>query len=306
MKIINAHVHAIELQGMLNNYPHARFEGTLASGGSLSQLIPHLGPDTILRQMDEANISQSVLFAVDAPIVFSSNEYVATLCKKYPDRFIGFASVNPTQPDALDSLMCAIEKGGLRGVKFHPPLQNFIPNDEKCFPVYAAIEKWGIPAVFHVGTTPFGCVCSLRGADPLMMDDLAVKFPLLKIVLTHLGTLWHQEAFMVVEKNQNVYIDTAAYLYEIPQILTSDLITRIGAKKFLFGTDFPMPSPGPSSGDEFHSMKAFVEQIQQLPLAQEIKEGILGRNFEMMLNTPATPRGITLAELMKELKPENV
>jgi hypothetical protein len=240
--------------------------------------LPLLSPSMLIDQMKTAGIGKSVLYAVEAPMVYASNEYVSAMCENFPDKFIGFASVNPLEPEAPDILEAAIKTLNLKGLKLHPPLQNFFPNDPKVFPVYARAQALNIPVVFHVGTTPFGAMCRLSQADPLLIDDVAVEFPELRIMLTHLGTLWHHSAFMVVEKNPNVFIDTAAYLYEIPQILTQDLIGRIGEDKVIFGTDYPMPFSG-----QVHDMKRFVDCIQTLPLEEKTKERIFSLNFERLL-----------------------
>ena len=212
--------------------------------------------ENLFQQMREAGVTQTVLFACEAPIVYSSNEYVAKLCAAFPEQLIGFASVLPQRPDAVAVIEHAINGLGLKGIKFHPPLQNFYPNDERIFPIYQKAVDLNVPVVFHVGTTPFGPLARLDQANPLLLDEVACAFPKLRIMLTHLGTLWHNEAFMVTEKNSNVYIDTAAYIYEIRQILTMDLIERVGAHKFIFGTDYPMPF-----GNRAHRMKDFVDCI---------------------------------------------
>jgi len=279
MEIINAHVHAIDLKGMISRFPDLTLSSGIATFSNLAQLLPLLDPTVLLKQMDEAGIRQSILYAVDAPIVYASNEYVADLCRMFPDRFIGFASVDPKKDSALDILKKAIYDLGLKGIKFHPPLQNFFVNDPKLYPIYEWAQEEGLPIVFHIGTTPFGHLCRLSQANPLLLDDIAVDFPYLKIVLTHLGTLWQDEAFMVVEKNPNVFIDTAAYLYEIEELLTDTLISRIGEDKIIFGTDYPMPSPP----HPVHNMKAFVEKIKQLPLSSEIKEKIFSKNLKRVL-----------------------
>lgn len=87
---------------------------------------------------------------------------------------------------------------------------------------------------------------------------------------------------MVVEKNPNVFIDTAAYLYEIGDIITENLISRIGEDKLIFGTDYPMPSPPHA----VHEMKAFVEKIKELPIPSRIKEKIFSKNFKWMMSPP--------------------
>ena len=280
MQIINSHVHLIEIEAMLAKY---KWLTSLPSGintlAGIEQLVqPLLSVATLLKQMDEAGVEKSVLYAVEAPIVYASNEYVAELCSQHPDRLIGFASVDPKKTDALQVLDKAVNQLGLRGLKFHPPLQDFFPNDEEVFPVYEWAQKHGLPVVFHVGSTPFGALCRLSQANPLLLDEVAVAFPNLKIILTHLGTLWQHEAFMVVEKNENVYIDTAAYLYEIESLLNMDLVHRLGEDKIIFGTDYPMPFAG-----KVHQMADFVSCIKKLPLEKDVIRKIFSDNFSAIL-----------------------
>lgn len=300
MSITNAHVHLIEAEGMLARFPGVDLSGGISVMAHLEQTLPLLSVDVLLAQMDAAGIEKSVLFAVDAPIVYASNEYVHSHCRAHPDRFVGFASVNPKAPDAVDVLERAVHDLGLRGLKLHPPLQDFFPNDPAIAPVYQKACELDIPVVFHVGTTPFGSLCRLSQADPLLIDDVAVDFPDLRIMLTHLGTLWHDAAFMVVEKNPNVYIDTAAYLYEIPKILTDDLMTRIGTDKVIFGTDYPMPYAG-----DVHCMADFVACIRGLGFTQDVLEGVFHGNFHAFLTGERDKRRgpeVNLAELVQRLR----
>jgi predicted TIM-barrel fold metal-dependent hydrolase len=229
--------------------------------------------------MDEAGIDKTVLFACICPILYSSNEFVAENCQKYPDKFIGFASVDPNDSHALMDLENAIKNLHLKGLKFHPPMQHFMPNDKQVWPIYDLANQLHIPVVFHVGSTPFGSLALLKQANPILIDEVAVAFPQLPIILTHLGTLWHNESFMVAEKNAHVYIDTAAYPHEIGELMTEKLIKRVGENKFIFGTDFPMPYE-----DKLHEMKDFVECIQKLKISDKVKEMIFCKNLESILS----------------------
>lgn len=297
MEIINAHVHMIELEKMVQKQKDLKLPGGISVLKEIEATLPLLSPDILVAQMDEAGISKSILYAVDAPIVYASNEYVKALCDNYPDRFIGFASVNPKDSSAVDVLDKAIKKLGLIGLKLHPPLQDFFPNNKVVFPIYEKAVELDIPVVFHVGTTPFGSLCRLSQANPLLIDDVAVQFPNLRIMLTHLGTLWHHEAFMVVEKNPNVFIDTAAYLYEIKNLLTLDLIERIGPNKLIFGTDYPMPYAG-----QVHRMKDFVDCIKNLNLPESILQGIFKENLETLLaGNKANEKDISAIDLLEEI-----
>ena len=83
---------------------------------------------------------------------------------------------------------------------------------------------------------------------------------------------------MLVEKHPNVYVDMAAYPYELRELVTPKIVERIGAHKWLFGTDFPMPYEGRT-----HRMADFVEVIDELPLRDAIKQGMLSGNLQRLL-----------------------
>jgi len=264
MRIINSHVHALEPK-CLEKIDIRELTKNISSLKDFEKSLHLIDPDEIIKQMDETEIEQSVLYALDAPFLTASNEYVYSLCEKYKGRFIGFASVKPDSHADWDRyhtaniLEKAVDEFGFKGIKFHPPLQNFYPNDfELMAPIYKMAQKKGLPIVFHTGSTPFGKFCRLDQANPMLLDEVAVKYPDLKIIITHLGTMWNNEAFMVVEKNPNVYIDTAAYIYEIDELLTPNLIDRIGADKIIFGTDYPMPDVDGT----IHRMEDFVKAVK--------------------------------------------
>ncbi|WP_020590153.1 amidohydrolase family protein [Desulfobacter curvatus] len=294
MKIINAHVHMIELAQMVEKMGDFEIPSGISVLKDIEATLPLLDIQTLLAQMDRGGVSKSLIYAVDAPIVYASNEYVHSLCSRYPDRLMGIASVDPFAENALEVIEHAVKNLGLKGLKFHPPLQNFFVNDEKVFPIYEKALELNIPVIFHVGTTPFGSLCRLSQANPLLVDDIAFEFPDLRIMLTHLGTLWHNESFMVVEKNPNVFIDTAAYLYEIPQLLTMDLIRRIGEDKIIFGTDYPMPY-----SDQVHQMVDFVRCIKKLKIPKKIRKKIFSKNIEKLLyGAPNTVSPISVSNML--------
>ncbi len=284
MKIINTHAHLIEIEKVLqgNGQQILSLLKNIPTFSDVDQVADMLSVDNLLHQMNDAGIEQTVLFAMYGPILYSSNEFVAGICRQYPGRFIGFASVDVHEPEAPAILEKAIAGLGLKGLKLHPPLQNFYPNDKALWPLYKKALDLHIPVVFHIGTTPFGNMVKLSQAYPVLLDEVANDFPDLTIILTHLGTLWHNESFMVTEKHPNVYIDTAAYPYEIRELLNENLIRRVGENKFIFGTDFPMPYEG-----KLHRMGDFVDCIESLNISGELKELIFHGNFENLMKIKA-------------------
>lgn len=282
--MINAHVHLIDVPTVMARAGDAFVDylKAIPAFADLDAVLPMLSEDEVLRQMDEAGIERSILFALYCPLLYASNEFVRDACARHPDRFLGYASVDPHDEQAPAVLERAVREYGLRGLKLHPPLQDFYPNDRKLWPLYAKADELGIPVVFHVGTTPFGHLVKLNQADPLLLDDVACAFPGLAIVLTHLGTLWHHASFMVVEKHPQVYIDTASYPYEMVELLNEHLVQRIGAHKLLFGTDFPMPYEG-----RVHRMADFTDTLARLPLTDATKAAIGDGNIRRLLRLGA-------------------
>ncbi len=299
MRIINAHVHMIDLAGMARKYPNLSLPVGISIYEDLAPSLALLEDKTLLAQMDQAGIETSILYAVDAPLVYASNEYVGNIVKMHPDRLIGFASVDPLAPDAPQQFQQAVEQYDMKGLKLHPPLQSFSPDDPRVFGLYEKALQLNLPVVFHVGSTPFGPACRLAHANPLLLDEVACTFPDLRIMLTHLGTLWHNEAFMVVEKNPNCFIDTSAYLYEIPQILDRNLLSRLGPDKVIFGTDYPTPFSA-----KLHEMKDYVQCIQSLDLDPSQKEAIFSGNIQKLLKGPEQPAQRVTVEDMANLARE--
>jgi predicted TIM-barrel fold metal-dependent hydrolase len=110
-----------------------------------------------------------------------------------------------------------IRDHGVRGFKFHPNIQAFFPNDRAFYPLYEAIAEAGLPALFHSGHSgigaglPGGGGIRLKYSNPMLVDDVAVDFPELKIVLAHPSFPWQDEAISVALHKRQVYIDLSGW-----------------------------------------------------------------------------------------------
>ena len=195
----------------------------------------------------------AVVFTVDAETVTGRpsvrNEEVAEVAAANADVLIPFASVDPHRPNAVDEVRRLIRDHGVRGFKFHPNVQAFFPNDRAFYPIYEAIEEAGLPALFHTGHSgigtglPGGGGIRLKYSNPMHVDDVAVDFPSLKIVLAHPSFPWQDEAISVALHKQQVYIDLSGWSpkYFAPQLVryaNTQLRDRV-----LFGSDYPMITP---------------------------------------------------------------
>ena len=149
----------------------------------------------------------AVVFTVDAETVTGRravpNEEVAAAAAANPDVLIPFASVDPHRKNAVEEAERLIREHGVRGFKFHPNLQAFFPNDHAVYPLYETIAAAGLPALFHTGHSgigtglPGGGGIRLKYSNPMAVDDVAVDFPGLKIVLAHPSFPWQDEAISV-------------------------------------------------------------------------------------------------------------
>jgi uncharacterized protein len=176
------------------------------------------------------------------------NETVAAACREYPDAFTGLGSVDPHKPSAADEV-AHIAALGLRGVKFHPSLQAFAPDDPKYWPVFAACERHGLLALFHSGTSgigarqPGGQGIRIDYAHPLKLDAVAAAHPELTVVAAHFGWPWQMDLIAVALHKTNVYIDISGWSPKrIPPEVVRELKGRLSGQ-FLWGSDFPFIAP---------------------------------------------------------------
>jgi len=177
------------------------------------------------------------------------NETVAAACRAHPDVFAGFGSVDPHKGGAAMAEVEQIAAAGLRGVKFHPSVQAFSPDDPRHWPLFAACQEHGLIALFHTGTSgigarqPGGQGIRLDYAQPLRLDPVAAAHPDLTIVAAHFGWPWHMELIAIALHKANVYIDISGWSpRRIPAEVISELRGRL-SDQFLWGSDFPFLTP---------------------------------------------------------------
>jgi len=195
---------------------------------------------------------RAVLLAWDAETATGRprvpNETVAAACEEYPDAFIGIGSVDPHKESAVDEV-ANIAGLGLRGVKFHPSLQAFAPDDPKYWPVFAACQQHGLLALFHTGTSgigarqPGGQGIRIDYSHPLKLDAVAAEHPGLTVVAAHFGWPWQMDLIAVALHKTNVCIDISGWSPKrIPPEVVRELKGRLSGQ-FVWGSDFPFITP---------------------------------------------------------------
>jgi len=194
-----------------------------------------------------------VLFTVDERLTGRAhlpNEAVIELAQANPDVIIPFASLDPTRgPEAVRQAKRLVEQGVIRGLKLHPPWQQFAPNDRIAYPLYEVFAEAGLPVLFHTGHSgigtgmPGGGGIRLKYGNPMLVDDVAVDFPDLPIILAHPSFPWQDEAISVCLHKPTVYIDLSGWS---PKYFSPTLVQYANTllkRKVLFGTDYPLLTP---------------------------------------------------------------
>jgi predicted TIM-barrel fold metal-dependent hydrolase len=223
----------------------------------------------------ERNLA-AVVFTVDAETVTGRpsvrNEEIAEVAAANADVLIPFGSIDPHRENAVDEVRRLVRDHHVRGFKFHPNIQAFFPNDRAFYPVYEAIQEAGVPALFHTGHSgigtglPGGGGIRLKYSNPMHVDDVAVDFPDMKIVLAHPSFPWQDEAISVALHKKQVYIDLSGWSpkYFPPQLVqyaNTQLRDRV-----LFGSDYPLITPDRWLAD-FEKV-AFKDEVRPLILKE--------------------------------------
>nr|WP_308036642.1 amidohydrolase family protein [Streptomyces olivaceus] len=225
----------------------------------------------------------AVVFTVDAEHATGhpriANEEVAENCAAHADVLVPFASVDPHKGRAgVREARRLVEDHGVRGFKFHPSIQAFSPDDRLAYPLYEAIEELGVPALFHTGQTgigagvPGGGGIRLKYSNPMLVDDVAVDFPELQIVLAHPSFPWQDEALAVATHKPYVHIDLSGWSpkYFPPQLVR--YANTLLKDKVLFGSDYPVITPD-----------RWLADFGKLDIKPEVRPRILKDNAARLL-----------------------
>ena len=226
----------------------------------------------------------AVIFPVDAERETGyrryANEEVAEKAAANSDVLIPFASIDPAKgKTGAREARRLIREFGVRGFKFHPSMQGFFPNDRNAYVLYEAIAEAGLPALFHTGQTgvgsgmPGGAGIRLKYSNPMYLDDVAVDFPTMPIIMAHPSFPWQEEALSVAQHKPNVYIDLSGWSPKyFPPILVR-YINSILQDKMLFGSDWPVITPD-----------RWLSDFAKLEIRDEIRPKVLKANARKLLN----------------------
>ncbi len=268
--VIDFHVHVGEYQG-LRPWVMEWMKSQVPDAESLAQEM--LTPHGLVRYLRENGVDFAVALAESSPITTGvvTNEAVAEFCRGM-DCLIPFCNINPfLVGDLAGELEHCVTAMGFRGLKLYPTYHHFYANSSRLYPLYAKAQELRIPVMIHTGSSVFRGA-RLKYGDPLHLDDVAVDFPDLTLLMVHSGRgFWYDRAFTLAKLHPNLYLEIAG----LPPHKLLDYFPELErlADKVVFGSDFPgMPLIGRN-----------IEAIRGLPLRTETKERILGGNAARIL-----------------------
>jgi predicted TIM-barrel fold metal-dependent hydrolase len=246
-----------------------------------------LTPEGIRSFLQETGIDYAVALAEVSPITtgICDNEYTIDFVRQANDvpdppsgpkgRLIPFASPNPyIDTDLALSLERWVKEDGFAGIKLYPTYQHHYVNEIRLYPLYAKAQELGIPVLVHTGSSVFKGA-RIKYGNPLYLDDVAIDFPDLKILMAHSGRpLWYEHAFWMARQHENVYLEISG----LPAKNLLNYFPKLEslAHKFVYGSDWP--------GNPYLARN--IEAIKALPIKEGTKSKILSENAARILGLP--------------------
>jgi len=232
--------------------------------------------DMLLAQMDAAGVNKAVILNIHPRV---SNEFIAEQARTHPDRLIGFCSVDPNDgPAAVEMLDRCIGDGGARGVKIHPPMQEFAIDDVDLLgPVVRKAGELGAPVLTHSWAW-----WGREGRDaPRRVMALAAEFPDTTFIMAHCGGMQFLDLMqggltLRGRRPENLYVDLSGIVFDVADSplwpFLQWTVRTFGADRVMAGSDFP----DHSIGDSF-------DLVRKLDLDAESMDQILGGTAAALL-----------------------
>jgi len=223
-----------------------------------------------------------VVFSVDERLTGKphvTNDEVVQFATDNADIAIPFASIDPNRGrEGVSEAKRLVSTGLVRGLKLHPPVQQFFPNDRIAYRLYEVFAEARLPVIFHTGHSGIGTGLSggggirLKYGNPLPIDDVAVDFPEMPIIMAHPSFPWQDEAISICLHKPNVYIDLSGWSpkYFAPQLI--QYANTLLKHKVLFGSDYPLITPD-----------RWMADLEKIAIREEVRPLILKENARKLL-----------------------
>lgn len=269
--VIDFHVHMIPYASQSPSLD----ELMVSTFGSMEKVMEfsasYSKPESFVQLMRAEGVDYAVILAEDTPLTtgICSHEKVSEFCAGHKE-LIPFCTINPFSDPNPRATLRNLHALGYKGVKLYPTYNHFYINEPRMYPVYEVATELNLPILIHTGSSVFKN-SRLKYGNPIDVDDVAVDFPDLSLVLAHGGRgAWYAEAMTVTRLHKNVYIDVTGL--PVRKLLGFFPDMERFSEKFIFGTDWPQVSA-----------KKSIETFQQLGLSEKALENILGGNAAKLL-----------------------
>ncbi len=277
--IIDFHTHAAPNEGDTPSF-EAMMVDIMGSREKLDAHYAHYAdPGNFVAEVRANGLDYAVVLAAYTPLCsgITSNQAVEEYCRGHRE-LIPFCSFNPYMEPDMPAALRALHARGFKGLKLYPSYNHFYMNDPRLYPLYEAARELDLPVLVHVGTSIFQNT-RLKYCLPRDIDDVAVDFPDLKLLMAHGGRMaWYDEAMTVVRLHKNVHIELSGIPVKKLPVLFPDM--ERFSDKFVFGTDWPQVKPAKS-----------IAGIRALGLSEEAQNRILGGNAARLLGLDPAPAG---------------
>ena len=222
--------------------------------------------------MRESGVDKSIVLGVveRADQVTRANDWLIGI---QDDMLVPFGAIHPDMEGAADEV-ARLRQNGIKGIKLHPMMNSFYPDDPKMFPVYEEMGE-DMTLEIHSGRFPTTQPGEPIYAAPERIMNVVRQFPRLKVIALHLGGFYMlDEAERELIGRENVLIDTTwpPSLREVAAATLTTIINKHGSHKVCFGTDFPLASQADDA-----------DYLLGLSLSDTDKEGILGENARQLI-----------------------
>jgi len=268
--LVDCHSHVWAYPGHLSdefvNEANARSRG--------HRLDLNIPPEKHFKAM--AGVDKAIVFGLRAHHsgLWVPNEYIAHYAQSHPEKIIGFGAIDPAV-DPIERTLDDILRLKLRGVKLGPIYQNIHPTDPRMLEVYQFCQSHRLPILIHQGTT-FVRTGPLKYALPILLEDVAIEFPELRMIIAHLGHPWIAETLVLIRKHPHLYSDISALHYRPWQFYNALIMAKeYGVlNKLLFGSDYPFTTPE-AQMDGLRNINHFAEGTNLPQLASDEIEGLI-------------------------------
>jgi predicted TIM-barrel fold metal-dependent hydrolase len=253
--------------------------------------------DMIVKDMNAAGIDKSVLLAVDWGLarylgepklsIEEINKVFADAAEKYPQRLIAFAGIDPRRDKAAEMVERFLKEWGMKGIKLHSAA-GFYPNDKVCYPIYEKALEYGVPVLLHTGEVLKPLY--FKYCQPIYVQEVAMDFPDLPIILAHTGGCWYSEAVAICSNATNVYLDLSVWQPRLLRPLEfyralRKLLDSVPWQRVLFGSDYPY-------------LKLLINQERWVKAFTEIPDSVKEQGIEFTAEEIAGIMGGNAAKIL--------